>query len=142
MRTPDHVKSGDVSFNMTPMIDVVFLLLIFFLVASHLARQETQLELPLPAADSGEETAAADAPRLTINLLADGAMLVAGRPLAAAELRERLAERRRAEGDRLEVRIRADRNSPYRHAAAVMRACAQAGVWNVTYAVYSREDQG
>ena len=37
------------------MIDVVFLLIIFFLVSSHLARQESQLPLPLPDAVSGEE---------------------------------------------------------------------------------------
>ena len=54
MRTPNHTQDGGVHFNMTPMIDVVFLLIIFFLVSSHLAKQEVHLELPLPAADSGE----------------------------------------------------------------------------------------
>ena len=39
---------------MTPMIDVTFLLIIFFLVSSHLAQQELQVDLELPAAASGE----------------------------------------------------------------------------------------
>ena len=53
MQVPSSTTSrGEVGFNMTPMIDIVFLLIIFFIVSSHLARQETQLELALPAASS------------------------------------------------------------------------------------------
>ena len=44
----------DDEIDMTPMIDVVFQLLIFFLVASHLARQEVQLQLDLPDAGTGQ----------------------------------------------------------------------------------------
>ncbi len=53
MKVPTQLNSGEVDFNMTPMIDVVFLLIIFFLVSTHLAKQEAQLELPLPVAESG-----------------------------------------------------------------------------------------
>ncbi|MCA9180756.1 MAG: biopolymer transporter ExbD, partial [Planctomycetales bacterium] len=45
MRTPKLLAAGSASINMTPMIDVVFLLIIFFLVSSHLAKQENQVEL-------------------------------------------------------------------------------------------------
>ena len=68
---------------MTPMIDVVFQLIIFFLLSSHLAKQETQLALPLPAAESGRPTQPSEQPRLTVNVLADGTLLVAGRPVIA-----------------------------------------------------------
>ena len=47
MRVPSNLRSGSLGFNMTPMIDVVFLLIIFFLVSSHLAKQEVQMPLPL-----------------------------------------------------------------------------------------------
>jgi len=53
MRVVSNLSRGSLGFNMTPMIDVVFLLIIFFLVSSHLAQQETQLELDLPEATSG-----------------------------------------------------------------------------------------
>ena len=55
MRVPSRVLSHQVGFNMTPMIDVVFQLIIFFLLSSHLAKQETQLPLPLPEAISGRD---------------------------------------------------------------------------------------
>lgn len=136
MRVPDNVTHGSVSFNMTPMIDVVFLLIIFFLVSSHLAKQEAQLELPLPEAATGEEPVEAGTPRLTVNLLADGSLTLAGRRVELAELPQRIAERRAREGEDLEVRIRSDRNVPYAAVEPVMLACVRSGVWNVTFAVY------
>ena len=50
MRLPHNGQSRELSNNMTPMIDVVFLLIIFFLVSSHLARQESRVPLELPDA--------------------------------------------------------------------------------------------
>ena len=123
---------------MTPMIDVVFQLIIFFLLSSHLARQETQLPLPLPSAASGTVEAADSRPRLTVNVLAEGTLLVGNRPIAVADLGLLLQERRKAHGEALEVRIRGDRGVAYRHVEPVLVACVQAGIWNVAYAVASR----
>ena len=52
MRVPTRSVSGEVGFNMTPMIDVVFQLIIFFLLSSHLAKQEKEVPLPLPVSSS------------------------------------------------------------------------------------------
>jgi biopolymer transport protein ExbD len=135
MRVPTRAVSSDVGFNMTPMIDVVFQLIIFFLLSSHLAKQEKQLPLPLPAARSGVVEAADARPRLTVNVLADGTLLVANRPIQADNLVALLRERRAAHGEELEVRIRADRAVLYRRVEPVLLACVQAGIWNVAYAV-------
>src|SRR5437762_11335953 len=104
MRIPARAISSDVGFNMTPMIDVVFQLIIFFLLSSHLAKQETQLPLPLPAAASGRVAAADDRPRLTVNVLADGTLLVANHPITPDDLVPLLRDRRAVHGDQLEVR--------------------------------------
>jgi len=125
---------------MTPMIDVVFQLIIFFLVSSHLAKQEVQLKLPLPVADSGKLIKDDDQPKLTINVLANGALLLAGREVSPAELTPRLTERIADLGRDVVVRIRSDRSVTYRHVEPIMLACARAGIWNVTYAVYRKED--
>ena len=69
MRLPNHLSRGGLGFNMTPMIDVVFLLIIFFLVSSHLARQEVQLDLDLPRAASGLRTPQDEARRIVVNVL-------------------------------------------------------------------------
>ena len=127
-----------VDFNMTPLIDVVFLLIIFFLVSSHLAQQETQLELDLPVASSGHQETPGSTARVTINVLPDGRLLLGGDEVALTELRSRLqVERQETAGD-LEVRLRADRHLAYRHVEPVLMACAQAKIWNVSFAVFPR----
>jgi biopolymer transport protein ExbD len=140
MRVPTQVRSGSLGFNMTPMIDVVFLLIIFFLVSSHLAKQEVHMELPLPVANSGTAATESEAPRLTINIRQGGQLRLAGKPVRAEQLKERLATRASEVGRDLEVRIRSDRRVAYRHVEPILGACAQAGIWNVTFAVYRPED--
>ena len=140
MRVPSNVRSGSLGFNMTPMIDVVFLLIIFFLVSSHLAKQEAQMPLPLPTAESGKKSLDEDAPRLTINVTAEGVPVAVGAPYSAGransaadatDLRGRLG---------LQVRIRGDRNVPYKHVEPIMLACTRAGIWDVSFSVYRPED--
>jgi len=139
MRVPSLLRHGEVGFNMTPMIDVVFLLIIFFLVSSHLAKQEAQMELPLPVADSGEE-ANESLPRVTLNITADGSLVLAGRRIDRSQLRERLKAARQEHGANVEVRIRGDRSVPYRAVSPIMLSCARAGILKVTFGVYRSED--
>ena len=142
MRLRDSRVRGRVGFNMTPMIDVVFLLIIFFLVSSHLARQEVQLDLDLPAAESGHRPPEESRPRVTVNVLADGQVLLGGRSVDPQELARRLKFEADRAGRDLEVRIRGDRQVAYRHIEPIMVACARAGTWNVTFAVSRSRGQG
>jgi biopolymer transport protein ExbD len=142
MRLPTRVRSRAIQINMTPLIDVVFLLIIFFLVSSHLARQETQLALDLPAATSGEHEPHVARPRVTINVLADGKVLLGSSVAAPEELASRLRYEREHTSEALEVRIRGDRTVPYGHIKPILLACAEAGVWNVTFAVVDRGTVG
>jgi len=139
MRAPNNLSRSSVGFNMTPMIDVVFLLIIFFLVSRHLARQEVEMELDLPDARTGQDTDPDDTiRRLVVNVLPEGRIVVSGQSLDAEALSELIAyesRRGRAPAEPLEVRIRSDRQAPYRLVEPIMRACAQAGVWRVTFAV-------
>ena len=136
MQIPQHNSNRKYGFNMTPMIDVVFLLIIFFLVSSHLSRQESQLELDLPTANSSEDDTDQETPRLTINVKADGSMLLAGRPITREQLKSRFLEARKKEGDNIEVRIRGSRLTAYSEVEPIMLACTGAKIWNVTFAVY------
>lgn len=135
MRVPSNLARRSVGFNMTPMIDVVFLLIIFFLVSSNLAQQEVQLEVDLPDAASGNRPEESDIRRIVVNVLAEGDVRVGTETVDS----ERLAgliryEARQTEGQ-LEIRIRSNRNVPYRVIEPILLASARAGVWNVTFAV-------
>jgi biopolymer transport protein ExbD len=137
MKVPQFAQRGSVAINMTPLIDVVFQLLIFFLISSRLAQQETRMELPLPVAEGGVESNPDDPrPRVTLNVLANGQWWFVGRPVAVAELPERLRAVVAEHGTEVELRVRADRDVPYRHIEPMLAACARAGLSNVTFAVY------
>jgi biopolymer transport protein ExbD len=130
-----YAERGRIGFNMTPMIDIVFLLIIFFILSSHFARQETQLELSLPAAASGQEAAVDETRRVTVNVSPDGQLQLAGATVDAAELEQKIQYESQRGGGDLEVRIRSDRQAPYHYVEPILLACARAGVWKVTFAV-------
>ena len=140
MKTPSSNRRGDVGLNMTPMIDIVFLLIIFFLLSSHLARQESQLPLPLPAAGSGQLPVDDPTPRFTINVLAGGQLQLSGKIVDAGELQRRLKFESQQRGAQLEVRIRGDRTVPYQFVESVLLACAKSKIWNVKISVVRPED--
>jgi len=139
MRAPTDQSRGSVGFNMTPMIDVVFLLIIFFLVSSHLAQQEVQTELDLPRARTGQRTQQDDIRRIVVNVLPDaatgGQLVVAGRKVDQESLRALIEFESAQTNGQVEIRIRCDRNIPYRLVEPIMVACARAGVWKVAFAV-------
>lgn len=141
---PRRNEGRAIGFMMTPMIDVVFLLIIFFLISSHLTRQEKQTKLPLPVATMGAHPAEMDAPKLVVNVEATGQMSMSGANVTKEEFQGRLAATlaKLNEKDRsqFEVRIRCSRDVPYRFMQPIMNACVGQGIWNITYAVYRPED--
>ncbi len=140
MRSPSAAHHREMRVNMTPMIDIVFLLIIFFLVSSHLARQESQMALPLPTAVSGEALDDFDHARVVINVLENGTMLLAGRRVSVTELQRRLKHERGVAGADLAVRIRSDRHVPFQFVQPILLAVSRAGIANVTFAVVRRSD--
>lgn len=98
-----------VAVDMTPMIDIVFQLLIFFLVTAQMA-QQTRAQLDLPK-ERGEEEKERELAGLTINLLGDGSIVVDGKTVAPEAL-DRLVDEAVARVGGLESLkplIRADR---------------------------------
>lgn len=141
MRLPNTIERKPVTFNMTPMIDIVFLLIIFFLVSSHLAQRENRIELDLPAANSGLEPIETTRPRITVSVRANGEVLVAGKEVRTADLKQRLHLFANSHQDEPELRIRCDRLANYEHVQPIMKAAADVGIWDVTFSVLSKDDR-
>jgi biopolymer transport protein ExbD len=123
---------------MTPMIDVTFLLIIFFLLSSRLAQLEA-VELELPGASSGRQAIDDERPRLSVNVAADGRVMLGSTETPPDEVSRRLRLERDRLGSDLEIRIRADRGVPYSSVEPILLACADANIWNVTFAVFERD---
>lgn len=131
MRHDGGEDEPDDGINMMPLIDVVFLLLIFFLAATTFAREEVELDLRLPEARSG--TASAPTRPLVVNLLADGRISVDGRDVTIEALRQKLAAAGSRQPD-LSVLVRGDRNAQFGIGLQVLDACRLAKITKVDFA--------
>jgi biopolymer transport protein ExbD len=134
MQVPNTSNRRSVGANMTPMIDVVFLLIIFFLVSSHLARQENRLPLDLPLASTFDPLDPQSAP-LTISVDEGANWLVGGKVVDLTALRSILADLRNQMGSDAAIRIRTDAAVQYQYVEPVLREAALAGVTDAAIAV-------
>lgn len=134
-----QLRHQPVGINMTPMIDVVFLLIVFFLVSSHLAQRENRIEVALPKAMSGQSATSEALQRLTLTLQADGKIWLSGRLITLADVEDRLRQYREAENEPLQLRVRCDRTVPYHQVEPVLGSAVAAGIWDISFAVIQRE---
>ncbi len=115
------------SLTITPLIDVVFLLLIFFLVASRFSEEERQLDLNLP---SVSEAMSVTAPinEIVININAEGQFFIDG-SFRQIEQVEQILQRARINNPMSQaVVIRADRQTDWDHVATAMNLCKKVGI--------------
>jgi biopolymer transport protein ExbD len=120
---------------MTPMIDVVFLLIIFFLVSSHLAKQENSLPLDLPIAATGLDQSST--PELiVVNVEADGRKLLGSKAVTDASLQQILMQRSKNAPQGIRLKIRTDRSVKYRFVEPILKGAADAGIGDVVYSVF------
>ncbi len=132
---PPEIKPNSASMNMTPMIDVVFLLIIFFLVSSNLIQQDTSMELDLPAAETSQLAEETETRKITVNVPKPGSLFLGSQSIDRERLREHFLQCRLAWGDGTEVRIRTNKDVPYGEVAPILVLAAQCGIWNVSFAV-------
>lgn len=125
--------------DMSPMIDMVFLLLIFFMVTSRLIviRQDKSVQ---PSVALEAKPLAEARGRIVINLLQNGSIKdIAGNVITLTEV-ENLARSRKEENERegmqTKLHLRADRRADMRDVKKVVGAAAKAGVAEVVFATY------
>lgn len=135
MRIRDDDVLGEPEFSMAPLIDVVFQLLLFFMLATSFGQRDARLDLDLPSARSG---ASAAAPReLVVDVERDGRVWVAGRLVAAesdldgARLVDELTRAAEGRAD-VPVNVRGDRLAHHEAVVRVLDACALAGLSNLS----------
>lgn len=125
--------------NLTPMIDVVFLLIIFFMVGTQFSETERQIGIKLPGA--GQLDAMIAPPdRREVNVTADGQIVFDGQTVELEGLTEQLRSMRVRYPD-LRVVVRADGTAQHQHVAAVYGAVNRAGVSELAIAVRYQPQQ-
>ena len=130
------VPHDEVGFNITPMIDMTFLLLIFFMVTTKITNEQVKKDIALPTAISAKQ--AEDlSNRDVINLDDTGALWVANRQVSDEEMKTYLASRFKVNPP-LKLYLRADKNTPAKRIREFMKMASEAGAINVIFGSYQR----
>jgi biopolymer transport protein ExbD len=133
-----HVKrpselEEEAGFNLTPLIDCLFFLNLFFMLATTFRNDEKALDVNLPEAKSGRPEAT-EVKEVIINVLADGRMKVGDRILDLDGLVDHLKQVALADKN-TPVTIRGDRGTEFQNAVRAMDACSRAQLRRVAVGI-------
>ena len=112
--------------NLTPMIDIVFLLIIFFMVGTKVSELERKIALDVPRVSNTEVLSPAPRKRV-VNILRDGRILLDQEEVTVKELVRRL-QLQRQQDQQMGVIVRGDAEGSFQNVATVLGACRQAGI--------------
>ena len=121
-----------IGFQIAPMVDILLVLMCFFIVTWNFARKEMDLEVKVPAAESGKESAAV-MNQTVLNVRADGSVIWNRKTITPKELRSKLLELSELFPD-YAIILRGDQQAKYEDIVAVLDICREARIWNVAFA--------
>ncbi|TQV85835.1 ExbD/TolR family protein [Aliikangiella coralliicola] len=134
-----RTKKQDVAINLTPLIDVVFLLLIFFMVSTSFTR-ETQIKLELPKANV--EKLKTEPEVIEISIDKEGRIFINGKSLVNAQVDTLVKAITPLIGDdtNTPVIISADANTAYQSVVTALDAASQLGITNLKMATQKNKE--
>lgn len=119
---------------MAPMIDMVFLLLVFFMCVSSMADADKALPLDLP--ESSESKVPDDlSDRGTLSIDSDGQVFLGERGVDLLTMKQAIEQLIQRNPD-ARVVVRADRQTPFAHLREVLKECAAAGAYEIVFATH------
>ena len=125
-RRPDAPPLSEI--NVTPLVDVMLVLVVIFIVTAPLLASSLRLDLPSTGAARRQEAAAF----ISVALDPQGGLFLDDKPVSPAELAQRLAQAARV-NPATEVQLRADQAVPYGRVVEVMGAAQQAGLSRIGF---------
>ena len=140
MRYSHAVENADAEVDITPMIDIVFQLIIFFMVVGKLVAAEATAEITIPFSTQADTQVTVSEGRLTIQMLSDGQVIVGGSRKVtiseAAYLVKKFTEQWRKREEKppgelldLPVLVRVDQEASYGDFRQVMAICMKYKLW-------------
>lgn len=119
--------------QLAPLIDIVFLTLVFFMSLSIFSEQEAELDITVPHSTESKETARS-AGQIIVNINKSGEMIVNQKEFNDAQLEEML-KKVSVLFPNQPVIIRADENAYHKYTVKVLDICARANIWNIAFSV-------
>ncbi len=124
-----------IGFQLAPMLDIVFLLLIFFVVTQKFILNEQDLKVKVPTAPKSTEETSRAIDEMIVNAREENGELIItiDRERYSLENLGKLMRRQVSLNQNQPVRIRGDANMTWQRMADVISTCSQAGVWNISF---------
>ena len=119
-------------FMIAPMVDILLVVLVFFIVTWNFALSENELDVRVPSAAKANETQPYVG-QVVINIKADGTIIVNRQPKTLPELLQLLKKLSQLYPDQAAI-VRGDQGVEYKHIVEVLDVCRQADIWNVAFA--------
>ena len=132
MKFRDTSSQQGAELELAPMIDVVFLLLIFFIVTWQFARFERDMDISVPAAEEAENTDR-QIGEIIVNVRSDGSIILNGRDVSEPELLTKLQSISEAYPDQAVI-LRGSSDADFQSIINVLDQIKKAGIWNVAFA--------
>jgi len=123
--------------SLTPLIDVVFLLLIFFLVATRFAQEDRELDVMLPSASEARPLTV-QPKEMFINIDKRGGYFVDGSTLTGQEI-ENVLQQAATNNQHQSVIVRADKRVPLDFVVFVLNACNKAGIFDYSLTIEGQD---
>jgi len=123
----------EVGVNMTPMIDIVFQLIIFFVVTTELEREHFNERIILALSPSGPSIEKKDPRTVVVEVDDKGRIFITRNRLSFGVLRNVLRQAVARYGASTPVQIRGDKKAKHDSIRRVMDACGEAGIWRVSF---------
>jgi biopolymer transport protein ExbD len=124
-------------FQIAPMVDILLVLLCFFIVTWSFARKENELDVKVPSAQNSKETQSV-LNQTVLNVKADGSVVWNRKTIPLPELMDKLKDLSSIYPD-YAIIVRGDERVPFRFIAAVLDTCRAANIWNVAFATSKPE---
>ena len=140
MRCLSRKTSRAPKLALTSMLDVIFLLLCFFVTISVFSQWESEISIKLPSAETASEPERLPG-EIIVNLAKDGTVTVNGKALALEDLKARLARISKFYPGQ-PVIIRADKDVKYEPLVKLIDTCRAADIWNFSLATEGNGDPG
>ncbi len=119
-------------FMIAPMVDILLVVLVFFIVTWNFALTENELDVRVPSASKANEPQPYVG-QVVINIRADGTIVVNRQAKTPAELLAQLKKLAGLYPDQAVI-VRGDERVDYKHIVEVLDICRQADIWNVAFA--------
>ena len=127
-----HAEPRILGFLSGPMVDILLVILVFFIVTWNFALSENELDVRVPTATKANETQPYVG-QVVINIAANGTVIVDRQPKSSQELLELLKKLSQLYPDQAVI-VRGDQGVEYKHIVDVLDICRQADIWNVAFA--------